>query len=100
VRMMAFLPLLNSINSPRMTDLIRELRFSRVAVVAITAVVVEVITSITLAKAPGGAALILGKLAGGLTTMLLSYVVAPYLPRFRPHFASAKHLIAFGRWLF
>jgi PST family polysaccharide transporter len=32
--------------------------------------------------------------------MVLSYVVAPYLPRFRPHFASAKQLIAFGRWLF
>jgi O-antigen/teichoic acid export membrane protein len=100
VRMMAFLPLLNSINSPHMTDLMRELKFSRIAVVAIAAVVVEVTTSITLAKSLGGAAIILGKLAGGLTTMLLSYVVAPYLPRFRPHFASAKQLIAFGRWLF
>jgi PST family polysaccharide transporter len=100
VRMMAFLPLLNSINSPHMTDLMRELKFSRIAVVAVTAVVVEVITSITLAKSLGGAAIILGKLAGGLTTMVLSYVVAPYLPRFRPHFASAKQLIAFGRWLF
>jgi O-antigen/teichoic acid export membrane protein len=100
VRMMAFLPLLNSINSPHMTDLMRELKFSRIAVVAVTAVVVELVTSITLAKTLGGAAIILGKLAGALTTMLLSYVVAPYLPRFRPHFASAKQLIAFGRWLF
>ena len=38
VRMMAFLPLLNSINSPHMTDLMRELKFSRIALVAITAV--------------------------------------------------------------
>jgi O-antigen/teichoic acid export membrane protein len=100
VRMMAFLPLLNSINSPHMTDLMRELKFSRIAMVAMAAVVVEAITSITLAKSLGGAAIILGKLAGALTTMVLSYVVAPYLPRFRPHFASAKQLIAFGRWLF
>jgi lipopolysaccharide exporter len=100
VRMMAFLPLLNSINSPHMTDLMRELKFSRIALVAITAVVAEAITSITLAQSLGGAAIILGKLAGAGTTLALSYVVAPYLPRFRPHFASAKHLIAFGRWLF
>jgi O-antigen/teichoic acid export membrane protein len=100
VRMMAFLPLLNSINSPHMTDLMRELKFSRIAIVAIAAVVIEVTTSITLAKSLGGAAIILGKLAGALTTMLLSYIVAPYLPRFRPHFASARQLIAFGRWLF
>jgi len=100
VRMMAFLPLLNSINSPHMTDLMRELKFSRIAIVAITAVVVEVTTSITLAKSLGGAAIILGKLGGALTTMIASYIVAPYRPRFRPHFASARQLIAFGRWLF
>src|SRR3569833_2778208 len=100
VRMMAFLPLLNSINSPHMTDLMRELKFSRIAIVAITAVVVEVTTSITLAKSLGGAAIILGKLGGALTTMIASYIAAPYRPRFRPHFASARQLIAFGRWLF
>src|SRR3954462_13889553 len=66
VRMMAFLPLLNSVNSPHMTDLMRELKFSRIAVVAITAVVVEVAISVTLAKRLGGAAIIIGKLAGAL----------------------------------
>jgi O-antigen/teichoic acid export membrane protein len=100
VRMMAFMPLLSSINSPHMTDLMRELKFSRIAIVAIAAVVVEVTTSITLAKSLGGTAIILGKLAGALTTLVASYIVAPYMPRFRPHFASAKQLIAFGRWLF
>jgi len=100
VRMMAFLPLLNSINSPHMTDLMRELKFSRIAVVAIAAVVVEVATSITLAGSLGGAAIVIGKLAGALTTMLASYIVAPYVPRFRPRFAAARQLIAFGRWLF
>src|SRR3954468_21376327 len=90
VRMMAFLPLLNSINSPHMTDLMRELKFSRLAIVAAAAVVIEAITCITLAKSLGGTAIILGKLGGAFTTLALSYVVAPYLPRFRPQFASAK----------
>jgi O-antigen/teichoic acid export membrane protein len=100
VRLMALLPLLNSINSPRMTDLIRELQFSRIATVAILAVVVEVTVSITLASSLGGKAIILGKVCGGATTAIASYIVAPYKPRFRSSYASARQLIAFGRWLF
>jgi len=100
VRMMAFLPLLNSVNSPRMADLMRDLKFSRIATVAILAVLVEVGLSVATAASLGGAAIILGKLAGAATTATASYIVAPYKPRFRPSFASARQLIAFGRWLF
>jgi O-antigen/teichoic acid export membrane protein len=100
VRMMAFLPLLNSVNSPRLTDLMRDLKFSRLAVVAILAVLVEVGLAVATASRLGGAAIILGKLAGAATTLIASYIVAPYSPRFRPSYASAKQLIAFGRWLF
>ena len=100
VRMMAFVPLLNSINSPRLAQLMRELRFSRLAIVAILAVVVELAFSVTAAASLGGAALILGKVLGAATIALTSYVVAPYRPRFRPSYASARQLIAFGRWLF
>jgi PST family polysaccharide transporter len=98
--MMAFLPLFNSINSPRLTDLMRELKFSRLAAIAIIAVLVEVGLSVALARSLGGAAIIIGKLAGAATTTLASYIVAPYKPRFRPSFASARQLVAFGRWLF
>jgi O-antigen/teichoic acid export membrane protein len=48
----------------------------------------------------GGAAIILRKVSGAATTMVASYIVAPYRPRFRPSYASARHLIVFGRWLF
>jgi PST family polysaccharide transporter len=100
VRMMAFLPLLNSVNSPRLTDLMRDLRFSRLAAVAILAVLVDVGLAVATATSLGGAAIILGKLAGAATTATASYVVAPYKPKFRSSFASARQLIAFGRWLF
>jgi PST family polysaccharide transporter len=100
VRMMAFLPLLNSVNSPRMADLMRDLKFSRIATVAILAVLVEVGLAIATAASLGGAAIILGKLAGAATTATASYIVAPYKPKFRPSLASARQLIAFGRWLF
>jgi len=100
VRMMAFLPLLNSVNSPRMADLMRELKFSRLAIIAILAVLIEVGTSVATAASLGGAAIILGKLAGAAATATASYIVAPYRPKFRPSYASARQLVAFGRWLF
>src|SRR5262245_22044948 len=56
VRTMAFQPFLASINSPRLADLMRELKFSRLATVAILAVLVDVGLSIALASSLGGAA--------------------------------------------
>jgi O-antigen/teichoic acid export membrane protein len=100
VRLMAFLPLITSAASPRMADLIRELRFSKIAPIAIAGVVVEIGLSIGLAGRIGGAAIIIGKLAGAAIVTLASFVVAPHTPRFRPNFDSARSLIAFGRWLF
>jgi len=100
VRLMAFLPLISSVASPRMADLIRELQFSRLAPVAIVAVFVEIGLAIALAGKLGGAAIILGKLAGAATATFASYLLAPHRPRFRPNYASAQHLLAFGRWLF
>jgi O-antigen/teichoic acid export membrane protein len=101
VRLMAFVPLFNSLNSPRMADLMRELQFSRLASIAMLAVSVEIGMSIALAAASfGGEAIVLGKLAGAATTTVMSYVVAPYAPRFRPSYSSARQLIAFGRWMF
>src|SRR3984957_12329536 len=100
VRLMAFLPLISSAASPRMADLIRELQFSKLAPVALIAVIVEIGLAIALATRLGGAAIILGKLAGATSATLASYLLAPHRPRFRPNYASAKPLLAFGRWLF
>jgi PST family polysaccharide transporter len=80
--------------------LIRELQFSKIAPVALAAVIVEIALSIALATRLGGAAIILGKLAGAVTATTTSYVLAPHKPRFRPNYSSAQQLLAFGRWLF
>jgi O-antigen/teichoic acid export membrane protein len=100
VRLMAFLPLISSAASPRMADLIRELQFSKLAPVALIGVIVEIGLAIALASRLGGAAIILGKLAGATSATLASYLLAPHRPRFRPNYTSAKPLLAFGRWLF
>jgi len=100
VRLMALLPWISSLASPRMADLIRELQFSKLAPIAIVAVMVEVGLAISFAGKIGGAAIIAGKLAGAATITLSSYLIAPHRPRLRTSYDSARHLIAFGRWLF
>jgi O-antigen/teichoic acid export membrane protein len=100
VRLIAVLPLLSSVASPRMADLIRELQFSRLAPIAIASVTLEIGLAILLAGKMGGIAIIIGKLAGATVTTVASYLVAPHTPRFRSSYASGQHLVAFGRWLF
>jgi len=82
VRLMAFLPLISSAASPRMADLIRELQFSKLAPVALIAVIVEIGLAIALATRLGGAAIILGKLAGATSATFASYLLAPHRPDF------------------
>lgn len=100
VRLMAFLPLITSIASPRQADLIRELKFSKLATIAISAACVDTGIAIAFAPSVGGAAIVIGKLAGASTTTIASYLAAPHRPRIRPNYSSARDLVAFGRWMF
>jgi lipopolysaccharide exporter len=100
IRMLAVVPLIASIASPRLADLIRELNFSRVAMIGIGTVIVELAVSISLAGRLGGIAIILGKIAGALMLTASSYYAAPHVPKFRLRHAAGQHLIAFGRWIF
>jgi len=45
-------------------------------------------------------ALVIGKLAGELARLLLSYVFHPYRPRIRLDFDKARELWHFGKWIF
>jgi O-antigen/teichoic acid export membrane protein len=100
VRLMAFVPLVSSMASPRQAELIRELKFARLATIAVAAASLDTLVAIVLASSLGATALAVGKLAGAVTTTIASYVVAPHRPRFRANYASATNLIRFGRWMF
>jgi PST family polysaccharide transporter len=100
IRLMSLMPFILSVNSPRLADLMRELKFGSLAVFAVVAVVVELTISISLARRLGGAAIIIGKLCGAGVTCVTSYIIAPYRPRFMASYGAARSLIAFGRWLF
>jgi len=100
IRLLALVPFIASIASPRLADLIRELNFSRLAVIGIGTVIVELGVSISLAATFGGIAIILGKISGAVMLSGASYVVAPHRPRLRLRHSAGQHLIAFGRWMF
>jgi PST family polysaccharide transporter len=100
IRLLALVPLIASIASPRLADLIRQLNFSKLAMIGIGTVVVELGVAVSLAAPLGGIAIILGKIAGATMLTASSYVVAPHVPRFRLRHAAGQHLIAFGRWMF
>ncbi len=100
IRLLALVPLIASLASPRLADLIRELNFSKLALIGIGTVVMELGVSIALAASLGGVAIILGKVSAALMLTLCSYFVAPHRPRFRLRHSAGQHLIAFGRWMF
>jgi PST family polysaccharide transporter len=100
IRLLAAVPLIASIASPRLADLIRELNFSRLALIGIGTVLVELGVAVALARSMGGLAIISGKIAGAAMLTASSFVVAPYRPRFRLRHSAGQHLIAFGRWIF
>jgi PST family polysaccharide transporter len=100
IRLLALVPLIASVASPRLADLIRELNFSKLAMIGIGTVVVELGVAVTLAGSLGGLAIIIGKIAGAVMLTGSSYYVAPHMPRFRLRHAAGQQLIAFGRWMF
>ncbi len=100
IRLLALVPLIASLASPRLADLIRALNFSKLAMIGIGTVVVELGVAVSLAAHLGGLAIIIGKIAGALMLTASSYYVAPHLPRFRLRHEAGRKLIAFGRWMF
>jgi O-antigen/teichoic acid export membrane protein len=100
IRVLALRPLLDSLVSIRVADLNRNLQFKPLAILKIASALVNAMISIILASTFGVWALVAGVLAGALTTMLISYILAPYHPRLSFNVASAMPLIRFGRWIF
>lgn len=45
-------------------------------------------------------ALVIGLLAGNLVSLLVSYLIHPYRPRFTRDLSQAKELFNFGKWVF
>lgn len=100
IRLLALRPLLQAVESVRVVDLTRELRFRAVALLRLSGALTGALVSIALAPRLGVWALVLGTLAGPTVQSSISYFVAPFLPRPRIGREAIRSLIGFGRWVF
>ncbi len=100
IRVMALRPLISAAASIRVADLTRDLSFRKLTFLDLPDALVNTIVSIALAPLLGVWALVAGTLAGPLAYLLISYVLAPYRPRFTLDMSAAQPLLRFGRWIF
>lgn len=100
IRLLAVTTLLQACASIEVATLTRELKFKQLALIRLSAVVFNTIVSILLARTLGALAIVWGSVAGAITHMIVSYIVAPYRPRFRMVSMAAGSMMRFGRWIF
>jgi O-antigen/teichoic acid export membrane protein len=100
IRALAISTMLLAAASIEIATLTRELRFKRLVMIRLAGAICNTAVSILLAKSFGAWAIVWGTVAGAATYMIVSYIAAPYRPRFRVQGATAASLMKFGRWIF
>ena len=100
VRVLALRPLLDAGASIRVAELTRQLRFRPLTWINVSEAVVNTALSIALVTPLGVWALVVGPLAGALTSLAVSYAVAPHRPRLSLDTGAMVPLLRYGRWIF
>jgi PST family polysaccharide transporter/lipopolysaccharide exporter len=100
VRVLALRPLLDAGASIGVAELTRQLRFRSLAWIQVSEAVVNTALSIALVNPLGVWALVVGPLAGALTSLVVSYLVAPHRPRLSLNTEAMLPLLRYGRWIF
>jgi O-antigen/teichoic acid export membrane protein len=100
IRALALTALLQAAASIQVAKLNRELRFRGLAAIRLSGAIVNTAVAIALAPSLGVWAMVWGAIAGEFAFMVVSYLVAPYRPRFSFSDKSAKGIARFGRWIF
>jgi lipopolysaccharide exporter len=87
--------------NPGVYVLERELRFSRQAIPGVAGAVAELVTAVTLALMWRSVwAMVWGYVIGKLVHMISTYIVWPYLPRFRVKWNQVREFRKYGRHIF
>jgi PST family polysaccharide transporter len=95
---LALSPLMIGLSNPRFVMFERDLVYSRVAFLTLGGKLVSVAVTLVIAFVYRDYwSLVIGMLAGTLVTMILSYVLRPYRPRFS--LARFSDIFAFSGWL-
>jgi len=99
IQVLALRPLIESLGSIGIVRLMRELRFRELALIYVPAALVDLVVAIAAAPFLGVWALVVGALAGAVTSTVMSYVQAPHRPRPTLRLAVAAPLMSYGRWV-
>ncbi|MGH9136852.1 MAG: oligosaccharide flippase family protein, partial [Acidimicrobiales bacterium] len=85
--------------SVKLAKLTRDLQFRQHAVLSTTASFIDVVIAVSLATTIGPWAIVVGLLARATATSALSYVLAPYRPRWLIDRVALGAIWQFGRWV-
>lgn len=100
IRVLALVSFFSGFLNPAVVRLRRDLQFSRVFLLALIPSLVDIAVSIVLAvvcRTP--MSLIVGLAAKAAATLVLGYIMVPYLPRIRFNKARARELMSYGKWI-
>jgi len=100
IRALAIRPLIDAGASIQVARLTRNLHFRSLAMIELPKAAANTLVSIVVARSLGVWALVAGALAGSVTYLIGSYIVAPYRPRLTLNYNAVRPLIQFGRWVF
>jgi PST family polysaccharide transporter/lipopolysaccharide exporter len=100
VRVLALRPLLDAGASIGVAQLTRQLRFRPLAWIQFSDAIVGTALSIALVEPLGVWALVAGPLAGSLTSLIVSYILAPHRARLSLDTEAMLPLLRYGRWIF
>jgi teichuronic acid exporter len=92
--------IIDALGSIKIAGLNRDLKFRSLAIVNLAQAITTTIVAIVMATRYGVWALVAGSIAGSLSATVSSYIIAPYLPKFRWHKAATLNLLSYGRWIF
>jgi O-antigen/teichoic acid export membrane protein len=99
IQALACRPLIDAAASIGVARLMKELEFRRLALMQLPAALVDLLVAVQFAHVLGVWAIVAGTLSGALTSMIVSYFVAPRVPRLSFRFSELMPLIRFGRWI-
>jgi len=95
---LALSPILTGLANPRFVMFERDLVFSRLAILTLGARILAFAVTVAIAVLTRSYwALVIGILAGALTSLVLGYLMRPYLPR--PSLTRFADIFAFSGWL-
>ncbi len=100
IRVLALRPFIESLASVKVASLNRELQFRQLAIIKLVEALANTIISILLALSLGVWALVIGTLAGSVSYLIMSYLMAPHQPKLSFDQSAIQPLIKFGRWIF